>query len=46
MKWIDVCVMSVYFYVLLWNFLEGFRKDQMRKFLKFGYDDKCFLQVL
>lgn len=31
--------MGVYFYVLLRNFLEGLRKDQMQKFLKFGHDN-------
>ena len=32
-KWIDVYVMSVHFYVLWRNFLEDFREDKMRQFL-------------
>lgn len=41
-KWIDVYVMGVYFYVLLRNFLEGFKKDQIRNFLEFEYDDNVY----
>ncbi len=38
-KWIKVRIMSVHFYVLLRNFLEDFRKDQISKFLKFVNDN-------
>lgn len=38
-KGIKGYIMGVYFYVLLRNFLEGLRKDQMQKFLKFGHDN-------
>ena len=41
-KWIDVYVMGVYFYVLSRNFLKVYRKEQMCKFLKFVHDNNVY----